>query len=143
MLPNHENNLYLSSHITVIRNYLGFLQVRVGGAESCLSKAEALHTAVRVGLLQVEVSLLAGVAGPCLHVVFAETLGAGLVTDPLRGAPGIALTLVTLRVPVAAIAAVVTLPALHPVLALALAALQAAGHVAVDCALHHAVTLLA
>ena len=88
-------------------------------------------------------ALLAGIAGPSLHVVLAETLGAGLVTDPLRGAPGVALALVTLRVPVAAIAAVVTLPALHPLLALALTALQAAGHVAIDCALHHTVAFLA
>ena len=142
LLPNNEHILYLSSHITVIRNYLGFLQVRVGRAESCLSKAEAFHTAVRVGLLQVEVSLLAGVAGPLLHIGLAEALGALLVTDPLRGSPQVTLAHVTPRVPVAAIATVVTLPALHPLLALALAALQAAGHVAVDCALHHAVTFL-
>ena len=87
-------------------------------------------------------ALFAGVAGPLLHVGLAEALGALLVTDPLCGPPEVALAHVTPRVPVAAIAAVVTLPTLHPLFALALAALQAAGHVAVDCALHHAVTLL-
>ena len=45
-------------------------------------------------------ALLAGVAGPRLHVVLAEALTAGLVTDALRGAPGVALTLLTLWVPV-------------------------------------------
>ena len=127
----------------MISNYLGFLQVRVGRAESCLSKAEALHTTVRVGLLQVKVTLLAGVAGPLLHVGLAEALSTLLVTDPLSGASEVTLAHVTLRVPVAAIAAMVTLPALHPLLALTLTALQAAGHVAIDCALHHAVTFLA
>ena len=87
-------------------------------------------------------ALLAGVAGPRLHVVLAEALGAGLVTDPLRGAPGVALTQLTLRVPVAPVAAVVTLPPLHPLLALALTALQTTGHVTIDRPLHHAVALL-
>ena len=126
----------------MISNYLGFLQVRVGRAESCLSKAEALHTTVRVGLLQVKVTLLAGVAGPLLHVGLAETLSTLLVTDPLSCASEVTLAHVTLRVPIAAIAAMVTLPALHPLLALTLTTLQAAGHVTINCALHHAVTFL-
>ena len=88
-------------------------------------------------------ALLAGVACARLYVGLTEALGAGLVADALRGAPEVALTLLTLRVAEAPVAAVVALPPLHPLLALALTALQAAGHVTIDRPLHHAVTLLA
>ena len=62
------------------------------------AEAEALHTAVRVGLLEVEVSLLAGVAGPGPHVLLAEALRRLLVADPLRGSSQVAVAGLTVRV---------------------------------------------
>ena len=87
-------------------------------------------------------ALLTSVTGPRLHVGLAEALGGGLVTDPLRRAPEVTLALVTLRIPVAARAAVITLPTLNPLLTLALSTLQAAVQGPVQCPLHPAVALL-
>ena len=81
-------------------------------------------------------------AGSLLDIWFTEALGRLLVTDPLRGAPEVAVAGLTVRVCEGAVAAVVTFPPLHVLLAVAVAAVHAAGHVACHRSVDLAVTLL-
>ena len=71
-------------------------------AEGGLAEAEAVGAAVGVAGLQVELALLAGVAGGALHVGLAEALGRRLVADVLRGARQVAGARLAIRVVVRA-----------------------------------------
>lgn len=92
-----------------------------GGARGRFAEAEAFAASARIGLLQIESSGFASVAGGTVDVLFAEAVRRVLVADLLGGTAHVAVAQLAVRERPVAEGAALTHPPDDVVLALALA----------------------
>ena len=97
----------------------------MGGAFGGATEAEAFHAAQGVRVLQVVEAFLACVATSGLHVPLAQALRGCLVADLVHGPLGVAVAGLAGGVVPGSVCAVVALPTLHSLRAVALARLKA------------------